>query len=215
MSDTRDSILVVDDKENMLRLLEKILGDRHDVTSVSDGSSALEVLRTRSFDVVLTDVRMPGADGFAVTRAVKERWPDSEVVMMTAYASIDAAVRAIKDGAYDYIQKPFDPDDVALVVARALERKRNRAQASKDARADDNDESLAHLSYKEAVSVARERISRSYLIDLLRTFNGNVTHAAERAGIERESLHRLLKRYDLRAEQFRAGPAPDAPKGPS
>jgi two-component system response regulator HydG len=73
---------------------------------------------------------MPGADGFEVLRAVKARAPETEVVMMTAYATVADAVEAMKQGAYDYLQKPFDPDDASLVVARALERKRLKEQAA-------------------------------------------------------------------------------------
>ena len=76
---------------------------------------------------------MPGADGFEVLRVAKTRSPETEVVMMTAYATVPDAVEAMKQGAFDYLAKPFDPDDAALVVARALERQRLRARASPDA----------------------------------------------------------------------------------
>jgi DNA-binding NtrC family response regulator len=122
----RASILVVDDKENMLSLLGRILGDAHDVTAAPDGQRAISLIASREFDVILTDLRMPGADGFEVLRVAKSRAPATEVVMMTAYASVQDAVEAMKQGAYDYVQKPFDPDDVSLVVARALERRRLR-----------------------------------------------------------------------------------------
>ena len=106
---TKGRVLLVDDKETMLSLLARILGDSHAVTTASDGATALNMLGAQEFDVVLTDVRMPGADGFAVVRAVKRLWPATEVVMMTAFASIESAVEAIKLGAYDYLRKPFDP----------------------------------------------------------------------------------------------------------
>jgi DNA-binding NtrC family response regulator len=121
-------ILVVDDKENMLRLLERILGDAHEVVTAEDGTRALSLLASRDFDLVLSDIRMPGADGFEVLQAVKSRTPETEVVLMTAFASVPKAVEAMRQGAYDYLQKPFDPDDVALIVSRALERKRLREQ---------------------------------------------------------------------------------------
>jgi DNA-binding NtrC family response regulator len=85
---------------------------------------------SQHFDVVVTDLRMPGADGFEVLRAVKARAPETEVIMMTAFATVGDAVEAMKQGAYDYLQKPFDPDDASLVVARALERKRLKEQAA-------------------------------------------------------------------------------------
>ena len=122
-------ILVVDDKGTMLELLVRILGDGYDVITASDGVGALSLINSRPLDLVLTDIRMPGADGFEVLKATKASAPGTEVVLMTAYASIAKAVEAIKEGAYDYIQKPFDPDELNLIVARALERKRLREQA--------------------------------------------------------------------------------------
>jgi DNA-binding NtrC family response regulator len=208
MTGGKGAILVVDDKETMLSLLQRILGTHHDVVVAGDSQQALEILGARSIDVVLTDVRMPGADGFELIRLVRQRWPATEVVMMTAYASIEAAVRAIREGAYDYLQKPFDPDEVALVVARALERKRENEHGRRpSAGAAEAEGDLALLSYKDAVNLARERMSHDYLTALLRTFKGNVTQAADRAGIERESLHRLLRRYGVSADSFREGDA--------
>ena len=126
---SKPRVLVVDDKENMLSLFEKILGTAYELTTAVDGARALSLIATRPFDLVVTDIRMPGADGFEVLKAVKEQAPDTEVVLMTAFASVQKAVEAIKLGAYDYIQKPFDPDDVSLIVARAVERKRLRERA--------------------------------------------------------------------------------------
>jgi two-component system response regulator AtoC len=122
-------ILVVDDKENIRSLVERILGEVHAVTSAEDGQRAISLMAARDFDVTLTDLRMAGVDGFEVLRVAKARAPDTEVVMMTAYATVQDAVSAMKQGAFDYVQKPFDPDDVALVVARALERRRLRVRA--------------------------------------------------------------------------------------
>jgi DNA-binding NtrC family response regulator len=209
----RGRVLVIEDKESMLDLLARILREAHQVQTASDGQAALSLLETERFDVVLTDVRMPGADGFEVVKAVKGRWPDTEVIMMTAYASVESAVEAMRQGAYDYIQKPFDPDDVALVVARALERRQAAAHTSPSAASGGPQgggppgppENLASLSYRELVNRAREQASREYLAALMRQFGGRVTPAAEQAGIERESLHRLLKRYGIRAESYREG----------
>jgi two-component system response regulator HydG len=115
-------VLIVEDKESLLRLLEKILAPGHQLTSAADGTQALRLVGENEFDVVLSDIRMPGADGFEVLRAVKAKAPRTEVVLMTAYASVPKAVEAMKLGAYDYLTKPFDPDEVALVVARAADR---------------------------------------------------------------------------------------------
>ena len=125
----RAHILVIDDRENILKLFVRILGDTHEVTTAADGATAISLIGSREFDAIVTDLRMPGADGFEVLRAAKSRSPDTEVIMMTAYATVPDAVRAMKEGAYDYLEKPFDPDDASLVVARALERRRLRVPA--------------------------------------------------------------------------------------
>jgi DNA-binding NtrC family response regulator len=130
----RARILVVDDKENIVKLFARILGDGYQLTTAADGGRAISLVAAQPFDVVVTDLRMPGADGFEVLRAVKARAPETEVIMMTAYATVGDAVEAMKQGAYDYLQKPFDPDDASLVVARALERKRSKAQAASSRR---------------------------------------------------------------------------------
>jgi two-component system response regulator AtoC len=123
-------VLVADDKENMLKLFARILADGYAVETAPDGARALALVATRPYDVVVTDIRMPGADGFELLGAVKARAPDTEVVMMTGHATVADAVRAMKLGAFDYLEKPFDPDAALAVVARAAERKR-RADAAR------------------------------------------------------------------------------------
>ncbi|AKF79702.1 Fis family transcriptional regulator [Myxococcus fulvus 124B02] len=129
-SSNKPTVLVVDDKENMRKLFSRMLGDAYSVTEAADGEQAIACLASRDFDVVVTDIQMPGADGFAVLREVKRRAPETEVLLVTAFASIPKAVEAIKEGAYDYLSKPFDPDEVALVVARALEKRRQGREVS-------------------------------------------------------------------------------------
>jgi DNA-binding NtrC family response regulator len=127
--ETRGRVLVVDDKENILKLFARLLGDTYEVTCAGDGTRALALVAAQEFDVVVSDVRMPGADGFEVLRAVKSRYPDTEVVMMTGYATVPDAVEAMRAGAFDYLQKPFLPDAPTELVARAMERRRLRLQA--------------------------------------------------------------------------------------
>jgi len=125
-------VLVADDKENMLKLFARILADGYAVETAPDGARALALVATRPYDVVVTDIRMPGADGFELLGAVKARAPATEVVMMTGHATVADAVRAMKLGAFDYLEKPFDPDAALAVVARAAEHKR-RADAARNA----------------------------------------------------------------------------------
>ena len=212
MTTPRGRILVVDDKANMRALLHDILSVQHDIALAADGALAEKQLEAAEFDVVLTDVRMPLVDGFELAQTVKKRWPFTEVVLMTAHATVPAAVEAMRRGAYDYLEKPFDPDDVSLVVARALERSRDRRESDRvtgsdaldaTATAEPTGRDLTALSYREALADARDRGSRDYLTALLSAFGGNVSRAAAKAGLERESLHRLLRRHGIRAEGFR------------
>ena len=125
---SRPSVLVVDDKEDLLKLFAKILGEEFSLSTASDGAKALALIAEHEFDVVVADLKMPGASGFTVLESVKARWPETEVILLAADGSVSDALEAVKQGAYDYIQKPFDPDAAGLVVARALERRRLRAQ---------------------------------------------------------------------------------------
>jgi DNA-binding NtrC family response regulator len=127
---TKARVLIADDKENFIKLLRRILPDeRFDVTAAEDGARAMALLAAGDFDLVISDIRMPGADGIAVLHEARARDPDVEVVLMTAYATVPAAVAAMREGAFDYLAKPFEPDEALLVVERALERRRLRREA--------------------------------------------------------------------------------------
>ena len=118
-------ILVVDDEEIVLRSCVRILGGGdYAVDTAADGAEALRKIDAAPYDVVVLDIMMPKLDGIEVLQRIKEAHPDLEVVMVTGLSQIDTAVRAMKLGAFDYLPKPFDPDELRLVVDRALERRR-------------------------------------------------------------------------------------------
>src|SRR3989449_5363508 len=120
-------VLVVDDEKSMRDLLSITLEkEGYDVVTAAGGEAAIEALRRDATDAVITDLRMPKVDGLQVLRAAKEIAPDTTVIMITAVASTESAVEAMKLGAYDYITKPFKLDEVNLIVRNALERKRLR-----------------------------------------------------------------------------------------
>ncbi len=120
----RGRILVVDDELNIRTALAKILEKAgHEVLAAESGDQALGRLHETTFDVVLTDLKMVGTGGMDVLRAVKQGQPEAEVILLTAYGTIDSAVEAIKIGAYDYLTKPTDPERLVHVVAKALEHK--------------------------------------------------------------------------------------------
>ncbi|MFT4512937.1 MAG: DNA-binding NtrC family response regulator, partial [Planctomycetota bacterium] len=108
MADDQMRILLVEDEQTIaVTLTDDLEGAGYEVKHVGDGKEGIAELQRRSYDVVITDVRLPGADGLQVLQAAKQARPDTEVIMMTAYATVEHAVEAMRLGADDYIQKPF------------------------------------------------------------------------------------------------------------
>ena len=119
------SILIVDDEEVVRRSHLRSLADTGCHTEAAeDGHQALRVMEQRRFDVILLDLRMPGLDGMDVLKTIKERWPESEVVVITGYPSIETAKEAVRLGAQNYIAKPVGPDDVIKAANEAMTQKR-------------------------------------------------------------------------------------------
>ncbi len=114
-------VLVVDDERSMREFLEIFFrSEGYDVTTAGDLTSARLHLETNEFDVAVTDVRMPGGSGIELLHSVRESSPETVVIIMTAFASTDTAIAAIRDGAYDYITQPFKVEELRLVVEKAL-----------------------------------------------------------------------------------------------
>ena len=119
------AILVIDDESLMREYVqEALVRAGHDVSTASSGREGIELMEKKTFDVVVSDLKMQPVDGIEVLRAVRAQSPASACIIMTAYGTVDTAVTALKEGAFDYIMKPFTPDELELAVARALERER-------------------------------------------------------------------------------------------
>ena len=131
MSERISRVLVVDDDPMVLKAVSGVLKhDELDVVSVSDPIEALTLAREGAFDVVVSDVQMPNMSGMDLLKALKAAQPDIEVVIMTGYATVEAAVAAVKAGAYDYLTKPFERiEDLSLTVAKAIERRNLKQRA--------------------------------------------------------------------------------------
>lgn len=113
------AILLVDDEPLMrLSMVDALEAVGYDVHAAASGTEGIEAVRQKSFDLVITDLRMPGADGLSVLKATKEKSPQTEVVVITAHGSVESAVGAMKLGAFDYITKPFQMDELLLIVER-------------------------------------------------------------------------------------------------
>ncbi len=120
-------VLVADDKKNMVRLMAKVLQPDARVCTASGGTEALRIVENEPVDVVLSDLRMPDMDGIELLKRCKEIRPQVQFILMTAYASTLTAIEALRLGAYDYLTKPFEPEEARAIVLRAI----GRAAASR------------------------------------------------------------------------------------
>jgi two-component system, NtrC family, response regulator PilR len=119
-----ERILVVDDDRGMQDVLDIMLSRAgYQVATADDGAAALELIRKRKFDLVITDLKMPRVDGIDLLKGVKETAPGTAVILLTAFASGDTALAAMREGAYDYVEKNFDVDDLLAIVRDAIEKK--------------------------------------------------------------------------------------------
>jgi two-component system, NtrC family, response regulator HydG len=132
MNDETAKILVVDDEEIALHNLRHVLKkEGYEVTASQSGPRALQLLEDNAFDLVLTDLKMEKVGGMQILKRARELYPDTEVIMITGYATVDSAIEAMKGGAYHYIAKPYKLDEVRKVVREALEKTRLKRENSR------------------------------------------------------------------------------------
>ena len=183
--------------------------DGHQIATTCAASAAIDLLREESFDVVLSELRLPGAGGLAVLGAARALDGGPDVVLMSASPTVEEVVEAMRLGAHDYLAKPCAPADVLRAVASALgcqecdERHAVRSCPPFEEPGVPDLESAPEVPFRTFVEAACERVSSDYLVALMRAFRGNVTCAARRAGMQRISLLRLLKRHRVVPAAFR------------
>ncbi len=177
-------VLVVDDEEGVRSFLAEALAlDGHAVAESPDGADALARLDRQSFDVVLTDLKMPGVDGETLLRKIRAEQPEIEVIVLTAHGTVESAVDAMKLGAFDYLRKPVSgPAELRLLVSRAAERKSLKALAD---RADRETDGGPPLSYgapaMTRIADAIAKVARTQATVLLTGESGTGKEVAARA----------------------------------
>ncbi len=125
-----NKLLFIDDEDIVLRSSRRIFaGSGYEIDTAASGDQGLEMARAGSYDVVVTDLKMPGLGGMDVLKALRKEKPDVVVVIFTGYANVETAREALKNGAFDYVPKPFTPEELRSVVANALEARKNAAGA--------------------------------------------------------------------------------------
>lgn len=124
MQNTKGRILIIEDEKSLREVLRILLEEEgYEITAASNGLEGLDYIRNDIFDLVITDIKMPKADGFEVLRNVKELSPSTIVIMITAFGTTEATIEAMKLGAYNYIHKPFKIEEIRLIIEKAFEKK--------------------------------------------------------------------------------------------
>ncbi|MDH7552825.1 MAG: response regulator [Spirochaetota bacterium] len=127
MKDILARILIVDDEDivlkSCLRVLQKL---DYEIDTAYSGQTALDKLDKKKYDIVVTDLMMPGMDGMQLLEEIKKRYPDVIVIIFTGYATVDTTRQALKAGAFDYIPKPFTPDELRNVIENAVKSLKNK-----------------------------------------------------------------------------------------
>jgi diguanylate cyclase (GGDEF)-like protein len=177
------NILVIDDEENIRELLRELLEDENfSVSTASSGEEGIEIAKERAFDVVITDLKMPGMSGIEVIRKFKEKNSNTTVIVITGYPTIESAVEAMKEGAYDYILKPFNLDHIKLVVRKAMERQNLLREAIVDPLTEVYNLRFFHETLSREISRAeRYSIPLSLLmidVDDFKKYNDSFGHQA-------------------------------------
>ena len=126
--DSKENILVIDDELAPRQSVMMVLKDDYNVSTAAGAYEGLEYMSQHSVDLVVMDVRMPEMDGITALQEIKKRHSDIEVILLTAYANLDTARDAILCGAFDYLIKPFDKDELLLLVKKGLEKRRANIQ---------------------------------------------------------------------------------------
>lgn len=175
-------LLVVDDEEGIREFVAEALEHRHTVVTAPNGAAALEALAQSNFDLMLTDLKMPGMTGLELLARAKELQPDLEVIVLTAHGTVDTAVEAMKKGAFDFLQKPVSsPDELRLLADRALERRVLLAERESLLRMPDE----IQLSYGDpvmrSVVAALKKVARTEATVLLFGESGTGKEVAARA----------------------------------
>jgi len=176
-------ILVVDDEDGIRSFVAEALEDEHEVMTARDGDAAAALLDQQGFEVVVTDLKMPGRDGLAVLAKIRAEQPETQVILLTAQGTVESAVQAMKSGAFDYLQKPIgSPGELRLLVSRALERRQLLSVHESASRA--NADATPPLTYgapaMTSVVSALEKVARTDATVLLLGETGTGKEVAAR-----------------------------------
>jgi putative two-component system response regulator len=193
----RPKILIIDDEESIRNFLLDALSEQYDVSTAEDGEAGLKELNRGDFDAALVDLKMPKIDGISVLREIKQQDYVTEVIMLTAYASVDTAVEAVRLGAYDYLTKPSKPSDIRRIIRNAIEKVRLERENSSLLLSlkEKNKQLQQHIDHIEKLNQMLERINKENtdMADRLRLSNNDLEKQIDSAALELNRANRSLR----------------------
>jgi len=180
----KQRILAVDDEPHMLLLLERIITEKtpYSIVTTNNPLEVPELLQKEQFDVIITDLKMPGLDGLELLRAIRSGNRFEQVIMITAFGSLESAVEAMSQGVFDYITKPFKKEQIIFTVDRAMRWQRLKRDMIR----------LEALFALEPYGEAERAFSREYVQRLAARCGGDVAAMSQRAGLPQEALRSSL-----------------------
>jgi DNA-binding NtrC family response regulator len=182
----KQHILAVDDEPHMLKLLERIFTEKtsYGIRTTSNALEAPELLEAHPIDLIISDLKMPGLDGLDLLRLVKERGGGQEVIIITAFGSLDSALECMEHGVFDYITKPFKKEQIICAVDRAMRQQAAREDAKR----------LAAILEAEPFDEARRLMLREYVVRLAERHGRDIGAMADRSGLSAEVVEAELRR---------------------
>lgn len=181
----KQRILAVDDELHMLKLLERIISEKtpYEIQTTNNSLEVPGLLEKGSFDLIITDLKMPGLDGIDILRRIKEQGRTEEVIIITAFGSLESAIEALARGVFDYITKPFKKEQIIFTVDRAMRWQRLKREAAR----------MEEIFRLEPFEPARQAFEVEYLRRLAERCGGNEAMVAERSGLSPAAVAAALK----------------------
>jgi len=179
------SILAVDDEPHMLKLLERIISEKtpYRVHTTSNSLEVPDLLAGNRYDLILSDLKMPGMDGLDILRHVKEGNRFEEVIMITAFGSLETAIEALSLGVFDYITKPFKKEQILYTIKRAMRWQKMKREAA----------AMEEIFRLEPFEEARKAFERAYVRRLADRCDGDAAAVARRSGLSPEAVASLTE----------------------
>ena len=185
------SILSVDDEPHMLKLLERIITEKttYRITTTSNSLELPALLEQNTYDLILADLKMPGMDGLDIMRFVKEQNRFEEVIMITAFGSLETAIEALSLGVFDYITKPFKKEQLLYTINRAMRWQKMKREASH----------FNKIFNTEPFQEAQTAFEQEYVRYLFERYAGDEKEMADRSGLPMEKITALKPETDTEA----------------